>query len=71
MSSRCRDCGALLAWVRTPAGKRMPVDLEPNPDGNVVIREDGLAHVLSEKAARAVGGVRYMPHFATCSNPRH
>lgn len=28
-SARCRSCSALICWVRTPHGKRMPID----PDG--------------------------------------
>jgi hypothetical protein len=70
VSARCHDCGTLIAWVRTVADKRMPIDLEPNPDGNVVIDDHGVAYVLSPKGAHAAGGTRYMPHFATCRNRR-
>jgi hypothetical protein len=28
-SARCRSCGALICWVKTPRDKRMPI----NPDG--------------------------------------
>jgi hypothetical protein len=28
-SRRCRSCEALILWVKTPRGKRMPID----PDG--------------------------------------
>lgn len=27
-AGRCRSCGARIWWIRTPAGKRMPVEHE-------------------------------------------
>lgn len=26
----CRDCGALVRWVTTPKGKKMPLDADPD-----------------------------------------
>ena len=48
----------------------MAIDLEPSPEGYVVVDDCGRAHVLTKKAAQAVGGPRYVPHLLTCSNPR-
>ena len=66
----CRSCGAMLRWVRTRAGKAMPLDAEPNPTGNVVLGEDGTARVLTRKQVEGGGivGERYTSHFATCPN---
>ena len=33
--SRCRSCRALIIWCETEHGRRMPVDLERTPTGNV------------------------------------
>jgi hypothetical protein len=66
-----RTCGARIFFAATPptpkkpAGSRMPLDPEPNPDGNVVLR-DGYAHVLRKDEQPAAGEHRFMPHFATC-----
>lgn len=27
----CKGCGAAIAWVKTPAGKSMPVDADGTP----------------------------------------
>jgi hypothetical protein len=70
MSSRCWDCGARIAKVHTSSGAQVSVDLEPSPDGTVVIDECGVAHVLSAKAAEALGGLRHTPHALTCTNPK-
>lgn len=40
----CRHCGARIRWVVTAKrGKPMPLDAEPSPEGNVVLRADGAA----------------------------
>ena len=67
MSTRaCIYCGKRIRFVTTAAGKLLPVNLDPDPAGNVVMR-DGMAHVLT--AAEQVGHARtalLMPHQATC-----
>ena len=71
MSATCRYCSAPIIWVRTAAGRAMPLDAEPNPDGNVelVERFDGPDEVLVHaQPPLATWGVIYMPHFATCPN---
>jgi len=56
-------------------GVMMPLDYEPVPTGNVtIIPADGAipprAHVLKKaELADGVDAVRYMPHFASCSDP--
>lgn len=54
--SFCRSCGEPILWVRTAAGKMMPLDAVPRVDGNVM-REfaDG-------------SRLYYVSHFATCPN---
>lgn len=59
MTVECASCGAPITWAITPAGKRMPVDAEPTPNGNVelthlgpvtraTVHEVGLAGVVIE-----------------------
>lgn len=36
--SRCRSCGCGIAWIKTPKGANMPIDLQTSrtePDGHV------------------------------------
>ena len=61
---KCRDCQALVRWVRTGAGRVMPIDPEPNPHGNVVIVL-GAAEVIDVRTS-VTTRPRYMPHFASC-----
>lgn len=69
--SVCRGCGARIRWAVTEAGKRIPLDPEPRPDGNVHVY-DGVAYVLDLDGLplhdhRAHGDHRlYVSHFATC-----
>jgi len=41
----------------------MPVDFEPNPEGNIVL-ENGVACVLAK--GEVTDQPRYTSHFATC-----
>ena len=75
MTTRCRSphCDAPIRWLKTANGKSMPVDEEPNPDGNVqmgFIGGEEIAIVLNDPADRAAaqvaGATLYMPHHATC-----
>lgn len=78
MSKTC-SCGAEILLIPTFSGwglsppKMMPLDVEPNPDGNVVIEpaEGAIpprARVLKRGQAQSLppDRLRYMPHFATC-----
>ncbi len=57
---KCRSCGALIVWVVTQNGKRMPVDAQPSEKGNLRI-DNGVAYVEP-----AYEGPKYLSHFATC-----
>lgn len=61
----CSSCGAKIRWLRTEAGKPMPVDEAPNAAGNVVL-VGGHAHVLKKDEQPPANAARLMPHFATC-----
>lgn len=66
----CRACSARIRWVKTHAGKAMPVDPDPHPLGNVQI-VDGEAFVLGAERVEEARGKNvplYMAHFATCPN---
>jgi hypothetical protein len=75
----CRSCKAPILWSRTMNGKSIPLDYEPNADGNVVLEPQGARNGLLETravvlgngtlelaAAQAGGHTLYMPHHATC-----
>lgn len=72
---RCRSCNARIRWVETQAGKKMPLDAEPRPEGNIVFTpeeaEDGRVRVLTgdEQVAPATRP-RYVSHFATCPDAK-
>jgi hypothetical protein len=63
--STCRSCGAAITWTVTVAGKRMPVDLEPVPGGNIDL-VNGTAHVHGLSDAPDGLTPRYVSHFVTC-----
>jgi len=74
--SRCRSCGAPIQWAITEGGKRMPVDLEPSPIGNIALYSRGedapIAIVITETEIEAwkKSGSRkqrlFLSHFTTC-----
>lgn len=68
----CRWCGEQIALVRTEKGRVMPLDPEPNDEGNVIVTTDGgkvVAHV-TKKGGTPLIGTLFMPHFATCVSYR-
>lgn len=75
----CRYCGSRIMWIRTRAGKNMPVDPtmmsyrlpeegEKAPDKLVTPLGDVVSafRVSGDKAE----GTGYLAHFATCPNYR-
>ena len=73
MSDACRSCGAAVTWTVTEAGKRMPVDFEPHPDGNVLllppypnVPDTPRASVLGPLEVEIATAALHRSHFATC-----
>jgi hypothetical protein len=67
--STCRSCNADIIWVTTKAGRNMPVDAQPNPNGNVELlpAADGRSYYAGIHSNRPiVPTTLYMPHHATC-----
>lgn len=70
---RCRGCRRPVRWATTQAERQMPLDPEPNPDGNVVARlGDGqtwYARIPTADRPQSPTERRFMPHVATCPTP--
>lgn len=64
-TGQCRWCGAKIIWAKTPGGKNMPLDAEPNPRGNLLLDESGFVGPAL-KSENPPADRRYMSHFATC-----
>jgi hypothetical protein len=64
--TKCRSCGAAIIWMKTAAGKRMPIDAEPSEKGNIVLVEDKGNFEQFDLISYAKPGPRYTSHFATC-----
>jgi hypothetical protein len=81
MQATCDSCSAPIIFivVANNAGRkprRMPVNPDPDPGGNVAVRIDGagtrIGRVLGRDQKPAGGERLYCPHFATCTHPeRH
>ncbi len=74
----CRDCGAIIRWMRTEAGKATPVDPEfieawvisPGEAPRItLVDEDGHVRTGHQVSAIEAGSEQiegYVPHWATC-----
>ena len=51
--SRCRSCGEEIVWMKTDAGKNIPVDAES----------------VADKEATIFDQDQMIAHFATCNYP--
>lgn len=55
--SECRSCGAPIIWMRTTAGKRIPVDPDDVDEGDLDYNDHGEAIFRPKE---------HVSHFATC-----
>jgi hypothetical protein len=82
---RCHSCGAPIFWAHTQEGKRIPMNPDPDPKGNITIHNDVVIlhnREIRPPVALYVGrpfkgvlfdeyvGRRYKTHFATCKQGR-
>lgn len=74
--AKCRACRASIIWARMKSDKMNPVDLDPVPNGNILLTETEAGDVTGEvldKIALAQkhdeGELLYISHFATCKTP--
>jgi hypothetical protein len=68
--SQCRSCKADVLWVQwRRSGKRMPIDLEPDQLGTVVVSHNAAENLLiADKFDDSLhaGRRRFVSHFASC-----
>lgn len=73
--SRCKGCGAEIEWIKTAAGKNMPIDPEPvfvlAAEGGTEVFLTDEGEVFRGKAVPTGEGaeVGFVPHWATCKAP--
>ena len=60
--ANCNSCKKPIKWVKTAAGKSMPIDAAPSLTGTLVLEGD---RVRTQRAEDRTG-LRYVSHFATC-----
>jgi hypothetical protein len=74
--SLCKACGAKIRWIRTFAGKNMPVepdleDIDEFEEGDSLVTESGITYRKGADfhARHPDVMMAYMPHWAFCSKP--
>lgn len=74
---QCRGCGKRILWIRTKAGKNMPVDpvmLNYRKDAcgkeKIVTPSGEVVTGTTDTSAEDADGIGYVSHFATCPNAR-
>lgn len=67
---RCSVCKARILTVRVlDSDVPMELDAEPDPEGNVVLK-DGVGEAVGRGTFfEKTDGERYMPHIQTCTPP--
>jgi hypothetical protein len=71
--SACRSCGAEIWWAYTAQGRRVPLDADPTPSGNLYVVdvpdtpvEDPFVAVVTKYRQPPAGAPLYQSHFASC-----
>lgn len=71
----CAYCGRRIMWIRTKAGKNMPVDLEMisyrRPEAgekstDKIVTQTGEVICANRVGSSQAEGTGYISHFATC-----
>lgn len=71
----CRNCGCRIMWVKTKAGKNMPVDPTMisyrRPEAGAKAKEkivtpEGEVVCADKVSSESAEGFGYISHFATC-----
>jgi hypothetical protein len=60
--SACSSCKQRIIWAKTASGKAIPLNPDPQPGGNLELK-DGVARVVQPHPAVKL----YVSHFATCA----
>lgn len=55
-----------LRWAATSTGQRLPLDLRPVADGNVMLLADGRCKIVPVEERATCTEPLYKSHFATC-----
>ena len=66
MAATCRSCGADVLWAQTPSGKRIPLNPEPDMNGNLHLQEAPELYAVLVPAGHTCPRAHYLTHFATC-----
>ena len=74
--SICRGCGAQIEWIKTTAGRNMPVDPEPvfvieGEGRDRFVLDDGAViagRIARPEEERPELPVAFVPHWKTCPN---
>lgn len=74
-TTMCKSCGARIFFaVSNRTGKRIPLDVDPNDNGNAWVTgfqgSTPLIDVQGQDHQPPLYAVRYISHFATCSDPK-
>jgi hypothetical protein len=65
-SAPCRSCGARIVWAVTAAGRRMPLDPDPDAGGTIRVHLSEGGDLLAVIGGADDGRPLYRSHFATC-----
>lgn len=68
-SPACRSCGRPIIWARLMTRKWVPLDVEPNRSGQIVLLREGVRGFAVEGGKRYDGEVqerRHFNHHTTC-----
>lgn len=72
-TSICKGCGRLIGWIRTSAGKSMPVDPDQvsywqsaKGKSKIVTPNGEILSAHLDGPIEKCTGLGYMSHFATC-----
>lgn len=61
---KCPRCDQAVAWVPTPSGRRISIELQQDPLGTLYLDEKGIARQVKKDLGRSVP--RWVSHLTVC-----
>lgn len=68
-TTTCHSCGDRIIWCLTDKGRRMPVDVDPTPDGSLLLSTGRVPIATTVSRGGRGDQLLHKAHFATCGRP--
>jgi hypothetical protein len=72
MMPACKSCGASIRWAKTLSGSSIPLNMTPDPKGNIMVLDNRAVIITGVDPTKLPAGEpRFTSHFKDCPYASH